>query len=182
MSAVAAVLAHLKAAGVSIAVADGQIKLKGPRGALDDGVLNELRRIKSELLEFLKAVEAAPGPTPPIDRDAIAARIESWLAAMDRLPKACGSQAAKLKVITQDFALGPWAAEFVRLGWSDGDLFALDGGLIPETSRRALYFRKVGADAVSLINERAAFEDWPRPDAGDALPWWEDRRCVTRHH
>ena len=38
----AAVLAHLKAAGVRVAVAGGKLELEGPPDALSEGVLNEL--------------------------------------------------------------------------------------------------------------------------------------------
>ena len=99
-------------------------------------------------------------------------RISSWLAEMDRLPKACGPHGQRLRAITADFALGSWAHEAVRLGWSDADLFALDGGLIPEMSRRALHFRTIGTDAISLIDGKGHPEAWPRPDLGNAVPWW----------
>jgi hypothetical protein len=111
-----------------------------------------------------------------------AERIGAWLAAMDRLPKACGPLGQRLRAITADFALGPWAACAVQNGWTDADLFAIDGGLIPETSRRALHFRSIGEDAISLINERGGYEEWERRDMTDAVPWWGDDRCVSRFH
>jgi len=101
---------------------------------------------------------------------------------MDRLPKASGAHGQRLKAITTDFALGPWAACAVQNGWTDAQLFALDGGLIPEMTRRALHFRAINEDAISLINGRGAFEEWPRSNIGDAAPWWEDERCVARFH
>jgi len=171
----AAVLTRLKAAGVSITAANGQLKVKGPKAVLSDDVLNELRAIKGELLQILSAAT-------PLDLDGIAERISSWLRAMDRLPKACGIEAHTLKTITSDFALGPWAYEAVRLGWSDADLFTLDGGLIAEMARRALHFRSVGEDTIALINGRGAYEEWGRRDTAGAVPWWEDARCVARLH
>jgi TubC N-terminal docking domain len=167
----AAVLTRLKAAGVSITVADGQLKVKGPKTVLSDDVLNELRAHKPALLQLL-------AKATPLDLDGVAIRIGGWLHAMDQLPKACGIDAQKLKAITIDFAIGCWAQEAVRLEWSDADLFAIDGGLIPEMSRRALHFRAVGEDAIGLINGRGAYEVWQRRDMANALPWWRDGRCV----
>ena len=182
------VLTRLKEAGVTVAVADGQLKLKGPKSVLNDDVLSELRAIKAELITLLSqpeadatAVRKPPSPPQP-DADEVAERITSWLEAMDRLPKACGPYGLRLKTITTDFALGCWAYPAVQHGWTDADLFALDGGLISEMSRRALHFRAINEDAISLINGRGAFEEWPRRDMTDAVPWWEDERCVTRFH
>jgi hypothetical protein len=101
---------------------------------------------------------------------------------MDRLPNACGVQGQRLKTLTTDFAEGRWSAPAVENEWTDAQLFALDGGLIHEMCRRALHFRAIGWDSISLINGRGQYEEWPRIDMGDALPWWDDDRCVARFH
>jgi hypothetical protein len=55
-----AVLAQLKAAGVHVAVAGGKLELEGPKEALNEDVLNELRAIKAELIKLLSVTEPAP--------------------------------------------------------------------------------------------------------------------------
>ena len=175
-----AILVHLREAGVTVAAEGGELKLKGPSAALTEPVLNELRAHKPELLTLLSHVEAAPPAQR--DHDNAAERIEAWLSGLDKLPKACGPQGQRLRAISKEFARDPWAYEAVRLGWSDADLFAIDGGLIPEMSRRPLHFRAIGEDAISLINGRGQYEEWERRDMTDAMPWWEDDRCVARFH
>jgi hypothetical protein len=177
----AAILSRLRAAGVIVRAVDGELKLKGPGQALGEPVLNELREIKPELLTLLSQ-EAVPAPAAPLDLDGITGRIEGWLNAVDRVPKACGPQGQRLKALTTDFLLGCWAYEAVRLGWSDADLFAIDGGLISEMSRRPLHFRSIGEDAICLINGRGAYEEWERRDMTDAVPWWRDDRCIGGGH
>jgi hypothetical protein len=173
MSGASAILTRLRDAGVTVAVADGQLKLKGPKSALGEDVLSELRAHKPALLQIL--ARAAP-----LDLDAIAGRIEAWLRAMDRLPRACGIESQRLKAITLDFAFGCWAYDAVRLGWTDGQLFALDGGLIPEMARRPLHFRSIGENTIHVINGRGAYEEWPRRDMTDAAVWWLDDRVGGR--
>jgi hypothetical protein len=175
----AAILSRLRAAGVIVRAVAGELKLKGPGPALSEPVLKELREIKPELLALLSQ-EAVPAPAPaaPLDLDGIAGRIEGWLNDVDKVPKACGPQGQRLKVLTADFLLGCWAYEALRFGWGGADLFAIDGGLIPEMSRRPLHFRSIGEDMIFLINGRGAYEEWPRRDMTDAVPWWQDDRCV----
>jgi hypothetical protein len=161
---------------------DGELKLKGTGQALSEPVLNELRAHKPELLALLSQGEAAPAPAAPPGLDGIAGCIEDWLSAVDKVPKACGPQGQRLKALTTDFLRGCWAYEAVRLGWSDADLFAIDGGLIPEMSRRPLHFRSIGEDAICLINGRGEYEDWERRDMADVVPWWRDDRCIGGSH
>ena len=49
----AAILSRLEEAGVSVAAVNGQLKLSGPKAALSEAVLNELRQAKPELLKLL---------------------------------------------------------------------------------------------------------------------------------
>ncbi len=174
------VLKRAQRAGVAVIVDGDELRLRA-KAAPPRELLDELREHKPALLRLLSQGEAAPASSAPLDLDGIASRIKSWLRAMDRLPKACGIDAQTLKAITMDFALGCWAYEALRLGWSDADLFAIDGGLIPEMSRRALHFRSIGEDAIHLINGRGVYEEWPRRDMTDAVLWWRDDRCVGGH-
>ena len=171
------VLRRAQAVGVVIIADGGQLRLKAEAEPPRE-LIEELRAHKLALLQLLtQRDEATSGATADP-----AERISAWLAAMDRLPKACGPYGLRLKVITTDFALGPWAACAMQNGWTDAQLFALDGGLISELANRALHFRAISEDAISLINGRGSFEEWPRPNIGDAVPWWEDERCVARFH
>jgi len=179
-----AILSRLKRAGVTVAVVGGQLKFEGPKSVLSGEVVAELKAHKPELLALLSQGGTAPPAATAwqLDHDGIAERIEAWLHAVDRLPKACGPDGQRLKALTTDFLLGCWACPAVQHGWSDADLFALDGGLIPEMARRALHFRAIGEDAISLINGRGQYEEWERRDMADAVPWWGDDRCVARFH
>ena len=174
MSTAHDVLKRAQAAGVSVMVDGEQLRLKAnsepPRELLE-----ELRAHKPALLRLLVQPDEAEIP------DA-AESISGWLVAMDRLPKACGPHGQRLKTLTTDFAMGPWSAAAVQHGWTDVQLFALDGGLIPEMSRRALHFRAMAWDFISLINGRGQYEEWPRQEMVDAVPWWEDEQCVARFH
>jgi hypothetical protein len=171
----------------------GQLKLKAPKEPPRE-LLDELRAHKPELVALLSQDAVAdadvgpsiatwerPSPLPLSNKDA-AGRIEDWLRAVDRLPKACGAQGRRLKALTEDFALGPWSYPAVLNGWDDAQLFALDGGIIPEMSRRALHFRSIECELIVFINGRGEFEEWHPKEMTDALPWWQDDRCVGRFH
>ena len=105
MSTPSAILTRLRAAGVTVAAVDGELKLKGPRSALNSLVLEELRANKQALLKLLTrtvdelaAAEFEERATPlPLAVEDAAARIEGWLCAIDQLPKACGMQGRRLK-------------------------------------------------------------------------------------
>jgi hypothetical protein len=110
-------------------------------------------------------------------------QVLAWLHAIDRLPRVCGLQGARLRALTSDFAIGPWAYPCVQSGWHNAQLFALDGGLIPEMSRRPLHFRSVAAELIVLVNGKGTIEEWRHQDMPDnAGPWWNDERCVGRLH
>jgi hypothetical protein len=124
-----------------------------------------------------------PASPLPYSTEEAAERIAAWLHAIDRLPKACGLQGARLRAITSDFALGPWSYPCVKSGWSDAQLFTLDGGLIREMSHRPLHFRSVAAEMIVLVNGKGTLEEWLRQDMPDSAgPWWNDERCVGRLH
>jgi hypothetical protein len=180
MSAARDALKRASAAGITLTAEGSRLSWRASAEPPAE-LLDELRAHKPALLQLLTQPDEE-APAPEIDRDDPAERISASLAAVDHLPKACGPHGQRLKAITTDFALGCWAYKAVQLGWTDADLFAIDGGLIPEMSQRALHFRSIGEDAISLINGRGAFEEWPRRDMTDAVPWWEDERCVARPH
>lgn len=172
------VLKRAQAAGVEIIPDGDQLRLKAS-AAPPRELLEELRAHKPALMRMLAQSE---DETPSAPADDPAERIGAWLAVMDWLPKASSPYGRRLKAITTDFALGSWAACAVQNGWTDADLFALDGGLIPEMTHRALHFRAINEDAISLVNGQGRYEEWERRDMTDAAPWWEDERCVARFH
>jgi TubC N-terminal docking domain len=200
MSAALAILKRAQAAGVVVRRDGDQLKLKAPKEP-DAELIEELKAHKAELLALLSSAASSAEPilvdvnaTPvietwvrpsrlPFSTDEAGDRITGWLDAMDRLPKACGALAARLKTLTEEFALGVWSYPCVQSGWSDLALFAFDGGLVPEMSRRALHFRCVAESVIVLMNERGALEDWRRQHMPDgAVPWWQDEKCVGRFH
>jgi TubC N-terminal docking domain len=193
MSAALDILKRAKAAGVMLAADGGQLKLKAPKEPPRE-LLDELRAHKPELLALLSQHVGADGNAriaiaawaqlspSPLTIDGAAVRIEAWLHAMDRLPKASGAEGLRLQAVTKDFARGPWSYPAIRCAWSDAQLFGLDGGLVPEMSRRALHFRSIAEQVIVLINGRGQLEEWPRLDMPGALPWWEDERCIARFH
>lgn len=117
------VLTRLKQAGVEIAVADGQLKLKGPKSALNEDVLSELRAIKAELIKLLSATEPASGPD-------FASIIAEWRAAIlavrSDLP-----DIEKLKAVSLRFLDSPEAALALENGWDAVSLFGMHEGQAP---------------------------------------------------
>lgn len=188
MSAALDVLKRAKLAGVTLAADGDQLRLKAPKEPPPE-LIEELRAHKAELLALLAApandaFSAWVSPSPlPLSIERAAERIAAWLHAIDRLPKACVPRGARLRALTSDFALGPWAYPSVQSGWSDVQLFALDGGLIPEMSRRPLHFRSIAAEMIVLVNGKGTLEEWQRQDMPDSAgPWWNDEKCVGRLH
>jgi hypothetical protein len=103
-------------------------------------------------------------------------RIEAWLRALDRLPEARTDLGWKLEQLTEEFWLGPWAHAALAAGWSDAELFALDGGLIPEMTRRTLHILQIDGGSAKLMTGRGVIEIWPRHALSSASPWWADDR------
>jgi hypothetical protein len=118
MSAALDILKRAQAAGVKLAADGDQLRLKAPKEPPPE-LIQELKAHKAELLALLSSatssaehirIETWAQPSPlPLTTDEAAARITSWLEAMDGLPKACGAQGARLKVLTIEFALGVWS-------------------------------------------------------------------------
>ena len=102
-------------------------------------------------------------------------RIEAWLAAANRIPPSSPRELRRLARLTERFALSVWAHPAVVGGWSDGELFALEGGLITEFTRRTLHFISISEDGAVLMTGRAKTEPWLRkPELVDASPWWRE--------
>jgi TubC N-terminal docking domain len=192
MNAALDILKRAQAAGVTLAADGDQLRLKAPAEPPAE-LIEELRTHKAELLALLSSaalsgkpirIETWTRPEPlPLSSDEAAARIAGWLEAMDGLPKACRPEGKRLKALTEDFALGVWSYPCVQSGWSDLQLFAFTAGLIPEMSRRALYFRCIAEDVIVLFNSKGALEDWRwQHMRDDAVVWWEDEKCIGRFH
>jgi hypothetical protein len=178
MSAALDILKRAKLAGITLAADGYQLRLKAPKEPPPE-LIAELRAHKAELLALLAASTTdamktwvQPSPLPHSPQEA-AERIAPWLQEIDRLPKACSPQGARLRALTSDFALGPWASPCVQSGWSDTQLFALDGGLIPEMSRRPLHFRSIAAEMIVFVNGKGMLEArWSQDIQDSAGPWW----------
>jgi hypothetical protein len=118
------VLTRLRQAGVEIAVADGQLKLKGPKSALNEDVLNELRAIKAELLKLLSAPE--PQPQSPAERV-----VSEWQSAVEQVTPQT-PEITKLKEVSLRFLASPDALAAVENGWDAVSLFGMHEGNAPK--------------------------------------------------
>jgi hypothetical protein len=150
MTAAAALLNRLKAAGLSVQNTNGNLDIRGPQSAINAMPVEQLRAHKAEILALLSRntaehpehrqaagpIETWVAPSPlPLSSDEGAARITGWIEAMDRLPKSCSAEGERLKALTIEFALGVWSWPCVQSRWSDLALFHFTRGLIPEMSR-----------------------------------------------
>jgi hypothetical protein len=102
-----------------------------------------------------------------------AERIESWLRALDRLPKACTEQGRQLERVTNQFWLGPWAHVALVAGWTDGELFSLASGLVPAMARQRLHIVRIDSQGATLLTGKV----FPRRRTSDP-PWWLDERVI----
>ena len=108
----AAALIRLKEAGVRVAVADGQLKLKGPKAVVqDEKLLDELRAIKSALI--------------------IEATLAEWRTAAASV-RTDNMDVAKLKTATLRFLDSEDARTAVTNGWDAMALFGLHEGNAPK--------------------------------------------------
>jgi hypothetical protein len=106
-------------------------------------------------------------------------RVEAWLAAANGIPPSSPPELRRLARLTERFALSVWAHPAIAGSWSDGELFALEGGLITEFTRRTLHFISISEDGAALMTGRARVEQWPRkPELVDASPWWRELRAL----
>lgn len=121
-----ALLAQLKEAGVTVEAEGGNLRLKGPKAALGNEVLTELRANKAELLDALK--------TPPAPTRSQEGVIAEWRAAIvsvatDQI------NIVKLKTGSLRFLDSHNAIAAVACGWDAVSSFGVHRG--PRTARTA---------------------------------------------
>jgi hypothetical protein len=181
-----ALLAQLKEAGVSVEAEGGNLRLKGPKAALGNEVLTELRANKAELLNALKI-----SPAPARSRQGATA---AWRAAIGSV----GTDQvhiAKLKTLSLRFLDSHDAIAAVACGWDAVSLFGvhrgpapherLDAwGLIPAQAWGVLrcFIEHFDCDACLLRTPRGATLCQPRLRANfdQAVPWWMHRTIANR--
>ena len=176
----AAVLTQLKAAGVHVAVANGKLELEGPPEALSEGVLNELRAIKAELIKLLSAAEPAPAPQA---EDIIAV----WRDAI-RDVRPNNRDIMKLKAASLRFIDSPDAVAAVANGWDVLSLFGMHHGQVPKMrvdcwgivlfvawGVHGCTVETIDAKVCALRTRTGAVHRKPRLHGNfeDAVPWWE---------
>jgi hypothetical protein len=167
----AAILSRLKQAGVSVAVADGQLKLNGPKAVLGDEVLNELRLAKPELLKLLSK--------PAV--------ITEWRAAIEQVEPAA-PEWQRLKSTSLSFLVSHDAVVATENGWDAMSLFGVHKGMAPKERvdcwglvlflawgihRRTV--ETIGEKACALRTKTGAVQSQRRLRANfdQAVPWWE---------
>lgn len=167
------IMREINEAGVSIApTGDGRI-VASPSDRLNDRLRNLIRQNRKSLLALLSQPAAAnenPAPAPAPNRiEAAAARVEGWLKALDSLPKPRTDDGRRLKQASEEFALGHWAFEAIRHGWTDGELFGRDGVVVTAWRQG---WRVMGIeDDAAWIGDETGQEKVVRPQT-DGAPWW----------
>ena len=108
------------------------------------------------LQKLIRAVET--GPLRPIGRRLVlgSPRIRCWMDALDALPPPCSVAGRSLIASSRRFALTPWAQAAIDAGWSDGDLFGLDDGLVPLALTRGAPIVAITSDTSELRTGCAA--------------------------
>ena len=139
------------------------------------------RELKA-LLRFLDAPEYASSDhdasrhshqqrSPSLSGDV--ARIHSWLQAAEAYTHSASYAATQLAIATQHFALSVWAHPALAAGWSDGELFAASGGLIPDVARDRLLILALDEATATVMTGRGRIEVRPRPRlCVQTSPWW----------
>jgi hypothetical protein len=137
-----------------------------------DGVLP---RAEAEQLAARELASMAPPAeiAQPSACELEALRIESWLHALDLLPKACSDQGRQLERLTEHFWRGPWAHAALVAGWTDGELFNLDSGLVPAMARQRLHIVGIDEHGATLLTGQV----FRRRRTSDP-PWWLDERAI----
>jgi hypothetical protein len=181
-----ALLARLKEAGVTVEAEGGNLRLKGPKTALGNEVLTELRANKAELLDALKTSLA-----PPRCHEGVIGEWRTDIAGVgtDQI------NIANLKTRSLRFLDSTVAAAAVACGWDAVSLFGvhhgpapherLDAwGLIPTQAWGVLRCSIVTfeCDACLLRTPHGATLRQPRVRAkfDQAVPWWVHPRIVNR--
>jgi TubC N-terminal docking domain len=181
-----ALLARLKEAGVAVEAEGGDLRLKGPKAALGNQVLTELRANKAELLDTLKTL-----PAPVRSHEGM---IAEWRAAIVSV-ETNQIDIAKLKTVSLRFLDSPDAFAAVSCGWDAVNLFGVHRGLAPHERLDAwgLVPAQVwGVHRYSIVNferdacllrtRRGATLCQPRLRANfdQAVPWWMHQRIASR--
>lgn len=91
------------------------------------------------------------------------ARIHSWLQAAEAHTHSASYAATQLAIATQHFALSVWVHPALAAGWSDGELFAAKGGLIPDIARDRLHILALDGGTATVMTGRGRIEVKPRP-------------------
>ncbi len=147
-------LARLKAAGVTFAANGSELAFDGPAEALTDGVLDELRAIKLEILALLSAPETQEQPVQPVfaaqatqtPADGLAVPgastqttdapmgegvIAEWRATIASV-NPTRPEIDKLKTASLRFLDAPEAVAAVENGWDAVSLFGMHEGDAPK--------------------------------------------------
>jgi hypothetical protein len=106
-------------------------------------------------------------------------RVGTWFFALDHLAAEQNIEGRRLLRLTRNFAASSWAPIFIEAEWSDADLFALDGGLIPILNRPNPRFAAIREDEAVFIGIGAKLEHFMRPHS-NGVPWWEDARTIGK--
>ncbi len=172
----AAVLTQLKAAGVNVAVANGKLELEGPKDALTDGVLDELRAIKPALI--------------------VEATLAEWRAAAASV-RTDNMDVAKLKTATLRFLDSEDARTAVDNGWDAMALFGIFEGNTPKErvgcwglivfvawGTYARMIDTIDPDSCVLRTRSGSTQTLPRMRSAldDAVIWWQHPGIVSASH
>jgi hypothetical protein len=110
----------------------------------------------------------------PSRLDIIANRIGVWLDALDNLPTPAGADERKLLSTSKTFALSVWAHPALAAGWTNAELFARPGGLVPQMALRNLHLMNIDETGATLMSGKGIVENYERSrfQGGDERPWW----------
>jgi hypothetical protein len=174
MSAVA-LLSRLQDAGVTIAADGDNIRLWGPKAALGDALITELRAHKAELLDLLR--------TPARSSEAI---IAEWRAAIAGVSTDL-LEVSKLKTVSLRLLDGPNVAAAIENEWNEVSLFGIHGGRYPKErldswgltallawGTHSYTIEDFSRDVCTLRTRSGSVLRQPRMRANfdHAVPWW----------
>lgn len=209
----AALVADLAGRGVILALDRGELKARGPRSVLTPDAVERLRAHKAELVAYLAtqgAKDARDQRAANLDHDCGLARedaervrrrlsgrevdlLETWHAAVLRV-KAAGLW-SHLRTASLAFLESGFAADAVRLGWNERDLFAVFSGitsaipirvdalgLVTTTALAPFTYRilEIGPDHAMIETETGARHRARRgPPCSASVVWWRHPDITT---
>jgi hypothetical protein len=111
----------------------------------------------------------------PSRLDIIANRIEVWLDALDNLPTPADADERKLLSASKKFGLSVWAHPALAGGWTDAELFARPGGLVPQMALHNLHLMNIDETGATLMTGRGIVETFERSRfrSGRNKLWWQ---------